>query len=46
MMLPGKRLWFLFADHHGALWNGAGEVTGAERVAPWAKRWPAIAYEG
>ena len=40
---PAKRLWLLFADHYEPLWNGADEQTGAERVALWATRWPAIA---
>jgi hypothetical protein len=40
---PGKRLWLLFADHFEPLWNRADENTGAERVARWATRWPAIA---
>jgi hypothetical protein len=40
---PAKRLWLLFADHFEPLWNGADERTGAERVARWANRWPAIA---
>jgi hypothetical protein len=40
---PAKRLWLLFADHYEPLWNGADERTGAERVARWATRWPAIA---
>ncbi|MGC2830382.1 MAG: hypothetical protein WB627_12495 [Candidatus Acidiferrum sp.] len=38
-----KRLWLLFADHYEPLWNGADEQTGAQRVARWATRWPAIA---
>jgi hypothetical protein len=40
---PAKRLWLLFADHYEPLWNRADEHTGAERVARWATRWPAIA---
>jgi hypothetical protein len=40
---PAKRLWLLFADHYEPLWHGASEDTGAERVARWATRWPAIA---
>ncbi len=42
---PAKRLWLLFADHYEPLWNGADEHTGAERVARWATRWPAIARQ-
>jgi hypothetical protein len=38
-----KRLWLVFADHYEPLWNRADEHTGAERVARWATRWPAIA---
>jgi hypothetical protein len=40
---PAKRLWLLFADHFEPLWNGADERKGAERVARWTTRWPAIA---
>ena len=40
---PAKRLWLLFADHYEPLWHRADEDTGAERVARWAARWPAIA---
>jgi hypothetical protein len=40
---PAKRLWVLFADHFEPLWNGVDELTGTERVARWATRWPAIA---
>jgi hypothetical protein len=40
---PAKRLSLLFADHFEPLWNCADERTGAERVARWATRWPAIA---
>jgi len=40
---PARRLWLLLADHYEPLWNGADERTGAERVAQWATRWPAIA---
>jgi hypothetical protein len=40
---PAKRLRLLFADHYEPLWHGADEQTGAERVARWALRWPAIA---
>jgi hypothetical protein len=40
---PAKRLWLLFADHFEPLWKGADERTGAERVARWTTRWPAIA---
>src|ERR1700730_12942863 len=40
---PARRLWLLFADHYEPLWHGASEDTGAERVARWATRWPAIA---
>jgi hypothetical protein len=42
---PAKRLWLLFADHYEPLWNGADEHAGAERVARWATRWPAIALK-
>jgi len=41
--VPAKRLWLVFADHYEPLWNGVDEATGAERVARWATRWPAIA---
>jgi hypothetical protein len=40
---PAKRLWLLSSDHFEPLWNGVDEVTGVERVARWATRWPAIA---
>jgi len=40
---PAKRVWLLFADHYEPLWKRASEDTGAERVARWATRWPAIA---
>ncbi len=40
---PAKRLWLVFADHYEPLWNGVDQRTGAERVARWATRWPAIA---
>ena len=40
---PAKRVWLLFADHYEPLWKRANEDTGAERVARWASRWPAIA---
>jgi hypothetical protein len=40
---PAKRVWLLFADHYEPLWKRASEDTGAERVARWAARWPAIA---
>jgi hypothetical protein len=38
-----KRLWLVFADHFEPLWNGVDERRGAERVARWTTRWPAIA---
>ncbi len=40
---PPQRVWLTIADHYEPLWNHAGEDTGSQRVAAWAREWTRIA---